>query len=328
MKKSEKEKGLSLQDAINEIRQKFGDDAIMTLEEKPHGKVDVISTTSIGLDRALGIGGLPKGRIVEIYGPEASGKTTLALHVVSEAQKTGICAYIDTEHALDLEYSKKLGVIPKDLLLSQPNSGEEALRIADSLVRSGKISVIVIDSVAALVPKAEIEGEIGDSQVAGQARLMSQALRMLTSSISKSNTLVVFINQLRTNMNLMGYGGNPETTSGGRALKFYASVRLDIRRIATIKQGEDAIGSKVRIKVAKNKLATPFKHAEVDIFYNEGISKEAEILNIGTEENVLIKSGNSYIFGEEKLGRGFESARQYLKENKDIFEKIKGKLLA
>lgn len=323
MKKTPKEKGLSLKETIADIKSMFGEDAIMTLDEKPYGKVEVIPTGSIGLDIALGVGGVPKGRIVEIFGPEASGKTTLALHIVAEAQKLdGICAYIDAEHALDLGYSKRLGVKTTDLLLSQPSGGEEALRIADSLVRSGKVAVVVIDSVSELVPKAELEGQIGDAQVAGQARLMSQAMRMLTAPVAKTNTLLIFINQLRTNMNLMGYGGNPETTSGGRALKYAASVRLDIRRIATLKKGEEAMGSRIRVKVAKNKVATPFKSTEFDIIFNEGISREGELLNIGEQAGVVTKSGNSYLYGEVKIGRGYDSARQFLKENPKIAEEI------
>jgi len=320
-KKAEKETGSSIEDTLNLIKTKFGEESIMKLGDRPNVNVDAIPTGSIGLDMALGIGGLPQGRIVEIYGPESSGKTTLALHVVAEAQKKGgVCAFIDAEHALDPEYSKKLGVNTKDLLISQPNSGEQALEIVESLVRSGKISVVVIDSVAALTPRDEIEGEMGAAQVGKQARLMSQALRKLTAITAQSHTIVIFINQIRMKIGVMF--GSPETTPGGKALKFYTSVRLDIRRIAQIKKGDEVIGARTRVKVVKNKVAAPFKQTEFDLIYYEGISKEGEILTIGEIHDVIQKSGSSYSYGEEKLGRGYDAARVFLKENPKIREKI------
>lgn len=310
-------------DAIREIKTKFGDDAIMTLGEKPHVDVGIIPTGSIGLDAALGVGGVPRGRIIEIFGPESSGKTTLALHVVAEAQKqNGICAYIDAEHAMDPEYSKKLGVKTDELLISQPDNGEQALEIVDSLVRSGKIDVIVIDSVAALTPKDEIEGDMGAHHVGKQARLMSQALRKLTAIVAKSKTVVIFINQIRMQIGVMF--GNPETTPGGKALKFYTSVRLDIRRIAQIKKGDEIMGGRVRVKVVKNKVAAPFKQTEFDLMYNEGISREGEIIALGEKMGIVQKSGASYKYGDTPLGRGYDATRQFLKakENKKIAEEI------
>src|SRR5690606_10534764 len=320
-KKADKDTGASIEDTLNQIKTKFGDEAIMKLGDRPHVDVDAISTGSIGLDTARGIGGLPQGRIVEIYGPESSGKTTLALHVVAEAQKKGgIAAFIDAEHALDPEYAKKLGVNTKELLISQPNSGEQALEIVESLVRSGKISVIVVDSVAALTPRDEIEGEMGAAQVGKQARLMSQALRKLTAITAQSHTIVIFINQIRMNIGVMF--GSPETTPGGKALKFYTSVRIDIRRIAQIKKGDEVIGARTRAKVVKNKVAAPFKQTEFDLIYYEGISKEGEILTIGEQHGIIQKSGASYSYGEEKLGRGYDAARLYLKENTKLRERI------
>jgi recombination protein RecA len=287
--------------------------------------VQAISTGSLGLDVALGIGGLPKGRIVEIYGPESSGKTTLALHVVAEAQKSGgTCAFVDAEHALDPVYAKKLGVNIDDLLISQPDAGEQALEIADTLVRSGAISVLVIDSVAALVPRAELEGDMGDSHMGLQARLMSQALRKLTSSISKSNCLVIFINQIRQKIGIMF--GNPETTSGGNALKFYASVRLDIRRIGAIKDKDDIIGNQTRVKVVKNKVAPPFRTVEFDIMYGEGISKNGEIIDLGVSADIIEKSGSWFSYNDQRIGQGRENAKNFLKENTDIALEIEDKI--
>jgi recombination protein RecA len=310
-------------DTIREIKIKFGDDAIMMLGEKPHVDVNAISTGSIGLDAALGVGGLPRGRIIEIFGPESSGKTTLSLHVIAEAQKLGgVCAFIDAEHAMDPEYSKRLGVKIDQLLISQPDNGEQALEIVDSLVRSGKIDVIVVDSVAALTPKDEIEGDMGAYHVGKQARLMSQALRKLTAIVAKSKTVVIFINQIRMQIGVMF--GNPETTPGGKALKFYTSVRLDIRRIAQIKKGEEIMGGRVRVKVVKNKVAAPFKQTEFDLMYNEGISREGEIIALGEKMGIISKSGASYKYGDIPLGRGYDATRQFLKakENKKISEEI------
>jgi recombination protein RecA len=293
----------------------------MKLGEKPRVGIDAIPTGSIGLDAALGVGGLPRGRIIEIFGPESSGKTTLALHVVAEAQKKGgICAFIDAEHAMDPEYSKKIGVKIDELLISQPDTGEQALEICESLVRSGKLDVIVIDSVAALTPKDEIEGDMGAQHVGKQARLMSQALRKLTAIVAKSKTIVIFINQIRMQIGVMF--GNPETTPGGKALKFYTSVRLDIRRIAQIKKGEEVVGGRVRVKVVKNKVAAPFKQTEFDLMYNEGISREGEVIALGEKFGFIKKSGASYEFGETKLGRGYDATRQFLKENPKIENEI------
>jgi recombination protein RecA len=320
-KKEEKTSGATIDETIKAIETKFGEGAIMKLGEKPKVNIDSIPTGSIGLDYALGVGGLPRGRIIEIFGPESSGKTTLALHVVAEAQKKGgVCAFVDAEHALDPEYSKKLGVNIDELLISQPDTGEQALEITESLVRSGKIDVIIIDSVAALTPKDEIEGDMGAQHVGKQARLMSQALRKLTAIVDKSKTVVIFINQIRMQIGVMF--GNPETTPGGKALKFYTSVRIDVRRIAQIKKGEDVIGNRVRARVVKNKVAAPFKAAEFDLIYNEGISKEGEIIALGEKFNTVSKSGSSYSFGEVKLGRGYDSTRQFLKENPKITNEV------
>ena len=319
-----REKAIDL--AVSQIERQFGKGAIMKLGEGGIVKdVPIISTGSLGLDIALGIGGVPRGRVVEIYGPESSGKTTLALQIVAEAQKQGgMGAYIDAEHALDLGYAKKLGVQTDDLLVSQPDHGEQALEIGETLVRSGAIDVLVIDSVAALVPKAEIEGEMGDAHMGLQARLMSQALRKLTGTISKSRTTVIFINQIRMQIGVMF--GNPETTTGGRALKFYASVRMDIRRIGAIKDGESVIGSHVKVKVVKNKVAAPFKEAEFDILYNEGISREGELLDLATERNLVQKSGTWFSYGEERIGQGRENARLWLKEHPDAVAELELKL--
>ena len=328
-KKVVKKSASDIEDTINDIRAKFGEEAIMKLGDKPKVGVESISTGSIGLDYALGIEGLPRGRIIEIFGPESSGKTTLALHVVAEAQKNGgICAFVDAEHAMDPEYSKKLGVKTNELLISQPDTGEQSLEITESLVRSGKIDVIVIDSVAALTPKDEIEGDMGAYHVGKQARLMSQALRKLTAIVAKSKTIVIFINQIRMKIGVMF--GNPETTPGGRALKFYTSVRIDIRRIAQIKKGEQVIGSRTRAKVVKNKVASPFKMAEFDLVHNEGISKESEMLVLGEKLGLVSKSGSSYSYGKEKLGRGYDAARGYLRGNKktsnNLVKDIRNKL--
>lgn len=307
----------NIEDTIKQIKTKFGEDAIMKLGDKPRVNVNAIPTGSIGLDSALGVGGLPRGRIVEIFGPESSGKTTLSLHVIAEAQKlNGICAFIDAEHAMDPEYSKRLGVKIDELLISQPDTGEQALEIVESLVRSGKMDVIVIDSVAALTPKDEIEGDMGAYHVGKQARLMSQALRKLTAIVAKSKTVVIFINQIRMQIGVMF--GNPETTPGGKALKFYTSVRLDIRRIAQIKKGDEVMGGRVKVKVVKNKVAAPFKQTEFDLMYNEGISHEGELIALGEKYGIMQKSGNSYAYGEIKLGRGYDATRQFLKENKKI----------
>ncbi len=320
----------NIEETLRQIKTKFGDDAIMKLGEKPRVDVHAISTGSIGLDVALGIGGLPRGRIIEIFGPESSGKTTLSLHVIAEAQKTnGICAFIDAEHAMDPEYAKRLGVKIDELLISQPDTGEQALEIVESLVRSGKMDVIVIDSVAALTPRDEIEGDMGAHHVGKQARLMSQALRKLTAIVARSKTIVIFINQIRMQIGVMF--GNPETTPGGKALKFYTSVRLDIRRIAQIKKGDEVMGGRVRVKVVKNKVAAPFKQTEFDLMYNEGISHEGELIALGEKYGIITKSGTSYSYGEEKIGRGYDSTRQFLKENtkvgaqilKDILKKLK-----
>jgi recombination protein RecA len=307
--------------AIAEIKTKFGDEAIMMLGDRPKVNVDAIPTGSIGIDWALGIGGLPRGRIVEIFGPESSGKTTLSLHVIAEAQKAGgVCAFIDAEHAMDPEYSKKIGVKVEDLLISQPDTGEQALEIVESLVRSNNIDVIVIDSVAALTPKDEIEGDMGAHHVGKQARLMSQALRKLTAIVARSKTVVIFINQIRMQIGVMF--GNPETTPGGKALKFYTSVRIDIRRIAQIKKGTEVMGGRHRVKIVKNKVAAPFRLTEFDLLYNEGISREGEILALGEKVGVVQKSGASYKFGEISLGRGYDAARTFLKENKKISNEI------
>jgi recombination protein RecA len=311
----------NIEETLRQIKTKFGDDSIMKLGDKPKVDVNAISTGSIGLDAALGVGGLPRGRIIEIFGPESSGKTTLTLHVIAEAQKLGgICAFIDAEHAMDPEYAKRLGVKIHELLISQPDTGEQALEIVESLVRSGKMDVIVIDSVAALTPKDEIEGDMGAHHVGKQARLMSQALRKLTAIVAKSKTIVIFINQIRMQIGVMF--GNPETTPGGKALKFYTSVRLDIRRIAQIKKGEEVMGGRVRVKVVKNKVAAPFRQTEFDLMYNEGISREGEIIALGEKFGIIQKSGASYSFGEAKLGRGYDATRQFLRENQKLSTEI------
>ncbi len=314
----------ALDAAISQIEREFGRGTIMKLGEKPSLEVEVIPTGSIGLDHALGIGGFPRGRIIEIYGPEASGKTTLALHAIAEAQKMGgIAAFIDAEHALDVQYAQALGVDVENLLISQPDTGEQALEIAETLVRSGAVDIIVIDSVAALVPRAEIEGDMGDTHVGLQARLMSQALRKLTAAVSKAKTLVVFINQTR--MRIGGpvmYGAPSETTTGGMALKFYASVRLEIKRISSVKKGENVIGNRTKVKVVKNKLAPPFKEAVFDIFYGEGISKEGELLDIGEQLGLVVKSGSWYSYKDERLGQGRDNAINYLKTHPELRDKI------
>ena len=315
--------------ALKAIKMKFGEEAIMTLGQQPKTNVDAIPSGSLGLDWALGIGGYPRGRIIEIFGPESSGKTTLSLHAIAEAQnRGGICAFIDAEHALDPEYAGRIGVKNEELLVSQPDTGEQALEIVESLVRSGKIDVIVIDSVAALTPKDEIEGEMGQQHVGKQARLMSQALRKLTAIVHKSKTSVIFINQIRMQIGVMF--GNPETTPGGKALKFYTSVRIDIRRIAQIKKGDETVGGRHRVKIVKNKVAPPFRVTEFDLMYNEGISHEGELLALGEKYGLVSKSGASYAYGEEKLGRGYDASRTYLRENKKVagalLKDIRGKL--
>lgn len=312
--------------AMGQIEKQFGKGSIMKLGEIQHGNtnIDVIPTGSLAVDIALGVGGLPKGRVVEIYGPEGSGKTTLALHTIAEAQKRGgVAAFVDAEHALDAQYAQRIGVKIDDLLLSQPDTGEQALEIVETLVRSGAIDVIVIDSVAALTPRAEIEGEMGDAFVGLQARLMSQALRKLTAAISKSNTLVIFTNQLREKIGIMF--GNPETTPGGRALKFYSSVRLEVRRVDSIKDGDRVVGNRTRVKVVKNKVAAPFRVAEYDIMYNEGISKVGSIIDVAVEAGVIQKSGAWFSYGEEKISQGREAAKEYLKEKPKLAEEIEKK---
>jgi len=316
-----KEKNKALNAAINQIDQNFGKGSVMRLGQQQAMDIESISTGSLSLDLALGIGGLPKGRVIEIYGPESSGKTTLALQVVAEAQKIGgICGFVDAEHALDPVYAKKLGVKTDDLLISQPDTGEQALEIADTLIKSGSLSVIVIDSVAALTPKAELEGEMGDHHVGLQSRLMSQALRKLTGSISKSNTMVIFINQIRMKIGVMF--GNPETTSGGNALKFYSSVRMDIRRIGAIKEKDQIIGNSTRVKVVKNKVAPPFKMVEFDLMYGKGISKTGELIDLGSKAEIVEKSGAWYAYKGEKIGQGRENAKIYLEKNTKIAEEI------
>ena len=318
----EKEKALEI--AISQIEKQFGKGSIMRLGDTEIEDIEVIPTGSLDLDIALGIGGLPRGRIIEIFGPESSGKTTVALHVIAEAQKQdGIAAFIDAEHALDPNYAKKLGVDTENLIISQPDTGEQGLEIAEALVRSGAVDIVVVDSVAALVPKAEIEGEMGDSHVGLQARLMSQALRKLAGAINKSNATVIFINQLREKVGIMF--GNPETTTGGRALKFYSSVRLDIRRIDSIKQGDNIIGNRTRVRVVKNKVAPPFKQAEFDIMYGSGISKEGSILDTGVDAEIINKSGSWYSYGEYKLGQGRENAKDFLRENPEIALDVENK---
>ena len=322
----EKEKALDM--ALKQIEKQFGKGSIMKLgEQSAKLNIEAISTSSIGLDVALGIGGVPRGRVVEIFGPESSGKTTVALHIIAEAQRNGgTAAFIDAEHALDPTYARTLGVDIDNLIVSQPDTGEQGLEICEALVRSGAIDVIVIDSVAALVPKAEIEGEMGDSHVGLQARLMSQALRKLTGAINKSNTTTIFINQLREKVGVMF--GNPETTPGGRALKFYSSVRLDVRKIETLKQGQDIIGNRIRVKVVKNKVAPPFKQAEFDIMYGEGISKEGDLIDVGVDCDIVNKSGAWYSYNDQRLGQGRENAKQFLKENPEISQEIEDKIRA
>ena len=319
------EKLQTLEDTVREIQEKYGEGAIMKLGEARKVDVDVIPTGSLALDMALGVGGVPRGRVIEIFGPESSGKTTLALHVVAEAQKKGgLAAFVDAEHALDPDYAKRLGVKVNELLISQPDTGEQALEIVESLVRSGSVDVVVIDSVAALTPQAEIEGEMGHQHVGLQARLMSHALRKLTAAVSKTKTSVIFINQIRMQIGIMF--GNPETTPGGRALKFYSSVRIDLRRAAQIKKGEEIVGNRVNAKVVKNKVAAPFRRAEFDIFYNEGISKDAELLTLGEKYGVVKKAGASFTFEGMRLGQGFDNARSFLKQNSKIAEDIGRKI--
>jgi recombination protein RecA len=319
------EKNKALETALSQIEKNFGKGSIMKLGEQQHVNVDAISTGSLGLDIALGVGGVPRGRIIEIYGPESSGKTTLTLHIVAEAQKKGgTCAFIDAEHALDPQYAGKLGVNINDLLISQPDTGEQALEIADTLVRSGAIDVIVIDSVAALVPKAELDGEMGDSHMGLQARLMSQALRKLTGSISRTNCTIIFINQIRMKIGVMF--GNPETTTGGNALKFYASVRMDIRRTGAIKEKEEVVGNTTRVKVVKNKVAPPFRQVEFDIMYGEGISKTGELLDLGVKAGIVEKSGSWFSYKNERIGQGRENAKLYLKEHEKVANEIEKKI--
>ncbi len=315
----------ALETALAQIDRQFGKGSVMRLGSEERAPVESIPTGAIALDVALGIGGLPRGRIVEVYGPESSGKTTIALHAIASAQaKGGVAAFVDAEHALDPEYAKKLGVNIDDLLVSQPDTGEQALEIADMLIRSGSVDVIVIDSVAALVPRAEIEGEMGDSHVGLQARLMSQALRKLTGALSNTGTTAIFINQLREKIGV--FFGSPETTSGGKALKFYASVRLDIRRIETLKDGQDSVGNRVRVKVVKNKLAAPFRQAEFDILFGEGISREGGLIDFGVEQDIVKKSGAWYTYEGEQLGQGKENSRRHLKENPDLANEIEQKI--
>ncbi|MDP3901256.1 MAG: recombinase RecA [bacterium] len=327
VKKKASEDKLNLQEALEEIRQRFGEGSIMKLSET--GKtahVEAISTGALSLDIALGIGGIPKGRVIEIFGPESSGKTTLALHVIAEAQRRGgIGAFIDAEHAMDPDYANRIGVNVKELLISQPDSGEQALQIVEALVRSGEVDVIVIDSVAALTPKAEVAGEIGEFQIGLQARLMSSALRKLSSIVAKSGTTVIFLNQIRMKIGVMF--GNPETTPGGLALKFYSSVRIELRRVAQIKQGDQVIGSRVRAKIVKNKVAAPFKTTEFDIYYNEGISSMADLVNTGVKTEVITKSGSWLQFEKENIGQGLEASRQSLKENPALAKRIRAEIL-
>jgi recombination protein RecA len=322
------DKAKALQAALAQIEKQFGKGTIMRLAEGEKVEdIQVVSTGSLGLDLALGVGGLPRGRVIEIYGPESSGKTTLTLQVIAQMQKQGgICAFVDAEHALDVQYAQKLGVDLSNLLISQPDTGEQALEIVDSLVRSGAVDLIVVDSVAALTPKAEIEGDMGDSLPGLQARLMSQALRKLTATIKKTNCMVIFINQIRMKIGVMF--GSPETTTGGNALKFYASVRIDIRRTGSIKKGEEVIGSETKVKVVKNKVAPPFKTADFDILYGEGISREGEIVDLGVQHKVIEKSGAWYAYNGEKIGQGRENAREFLKENPDLAREIENKIRA
>jgi len=326
--KRDSDKQKALDSALAQIERQFGKGSIMRLGgDNPFKDIEATSTGSLGLDIALGIGGLPKGRIIEVYGPESSGKTTLTLHVVAEEQKKGgVCAFVDAEHALDPQYAKKLGVNLDELLISQPDTGEQALEITDTLVRSGAVSLVVVDSVAALTPKAELEGDMGDAQVGAQARLMSQAMRKLTGSISRSNCMVIFINQIRMKIGVMF--GSPETTTGGNALKFYSSVRLDIRRIGAIKDRDEVVGNATRVKVVKNKVAPPFKQVEFDIMYGEGISKMGELLDLGVKAGVVEKSGAWFSYGDERIGQGRENAKTFLKENARIALEIEDKIRA
>ncbi|MEI6815774.1 MAG: recombinase RecA [Bacteroidota bacterium] len=324
---TDKEKMKSLQLTIDKIEKNYGKGAIMKLGDKTIEAMDVISTSSIGLDFALGVGGFPKGRVIEIFGPESSGKTTLAIHAIAESQRNGgIAAFIDAEHAFDVAYAKKLGADVENLLISQPDNGEQALEITENLIRSGAIDIIVIDSVAALTPKSEIEGEMGDSKMGLHARLMSQALRKLTSTISRTGCCCIFINQLRDKIGVVF--GNPETTTGGNALKFYASIRVDIRRIGQIKDGENIVGNRTRAKIVKNKVAPPFRFAEFDIMYGEGISKNGEIVDIGVEQNIIKKSGSWFSYGDAKLGQGRDAVKQLLNDNPELSEEIEAKIRA
>lgn len=326
-KEINKEKLKALEVTLGKIEKDFGKGTIMKLGDHAIENIQVISTGSIGLDAALGIGGFPRGRVIEIYGPEASGKTTLAIHAIAEAQKNGgIAAIIDAEHTFDRNYAEKLGVDVENLLISQPDNGEQALEITDNLIRSGALDIVVIDSVAALTPKAEIEGEMGDSKMGLQARLMSQALRKLTANISKTNTSCVFINQLREKIGVMF--GNPETTTGGNALKFYASVRVDIRRTSQLKEGEEAVGNRTRVKIVKNKLAPPFKKADFDILYGEGISQLGEIVDLGVDFEIIKKSGSWFSYGDTKLGQGRDAVKQILKDNPELYDELKAKVSA
>lgn len=321
------EKDKALDAALSQIERAFGKGSIMRLGQNTNIDIEAIPTGSLGIDIALGIGGLPKGRIIEIYGPESSGKTTLALSVIAQAQKrNGTCAFIDAEHALDPSYAKKIGVDIENLLVSQPDSGEQALEIADTLVRSGAIDVMVVDSVAALVPKAELEGEMGDAHMGLQARLMSQALRKLTATVARSNTLIIFINQIRMRLGVMF--GNPETTTGGNALKFYASVRMDIRRVGAIKDKDEVIGSQTRVKIVKNKVAPPFKTVDFDIMYGEGISKTGELIDLGVKSGIIEKAGAWFSYNGDKIGQGRENAKRYLMENPEVAEEIENKIRA
>ncbi|MCH2036991.1 MAG: recombinase RecA [Rickettsiales bacterium] len=320
-------KNKALETALSQIEKSFGKGSVMKLGQKPSVEVDVIPSGSLGLDMALGVGGFPRGRIIEIFGPESSGKTTLTLHVIAEAQKKGsTCAFVDAEHALDPIYAKKLGVNTDELIVSQPDTGEQALEIADTLVRSGAIDVLIVDSVAALTPRAEIEGEMGDSHMGLQARLMSQALRKLTASVSRTNCMIIFINQIRMKIGVMF--GNPETTTGGNALKFYSSVRVDIRKIGTIKDKEEMIGNSTRVKVVKNKVAPPFRQVEFDIIYGEGISKIGELIDLGVKANIIEKAGSWFSYDSTRIGQGRENAKKYLKENTETAEEIEQKIRA
>ncbi|MFN8094791.1 MAG: recombinase RecA [Vicinamibacteria bacterium] len=325
MADDKQERGKAIEAALAQIDKQFGKGSIMRLGSREKVDIPAIPTGALSLDAALGVGGMPRGRVVEIYGPESSGKTTLALHVISEAQRRGgMAAFVDAEHALDAVYAQKLGVDIDNLLVSQPDSGEQALEIAEVLIRSGAVDVLVVDSVAALVPRSELEGEMGEAQMGLQARLMSQALRKLTAIVAKSGTCLIFINQLREKIGVMF--GNPETTTGGRALKFYASVRLDIRRIASLKEAEAVIGSRAKVKVVKNKVAPPFREAEFDILYGEGISKEGDLLDLAVDHRIIEKSGAWYAFGGERMGQGRENARQFLKDNKDVRNEVENRL--